>query len=578
MARAKTASTKSLPIVNGQLRMTNAEIMNTVRQYAPDDYQRRIPPATQGHVEETLRALNAYQNDWNVFWDVLHNRIGLTMVRDRSFQNPLAISRRVSNRYGTTIQEIQVNLIRAKDYKKDALNVWGLDGREPDIHQQFHTMNSTLKYEIVTPMADVLRGAFTNETDLSALINSIYAKPYESMENDEYLQQVQLLSDYQDIEGYYNIQVGDIAGAATTEDAAEAGRKLTKAVRAMNKKLRFYSQDYSAEGRQRGLSTLANSTYLVTTADVDASLTVDMLAYMFNEQDGRLLADRIVVLPKFPDNLKGCQALLLEDDFLLTADNLGPMMLEAPINPLNMTQLRVLHVWRTLSYSRFANAIMFSTMPDTEITHLNSTVTGVTLTDAQSRTESTIESSVDANGYPHTPSVALTAKVTGDNGPSQAVRFEVEGYDGKGKAWGLPADCFVDSAGVFHAGHTPAGTKVVIKATSIQNPAFSATYTVTVEGAEYVTAVAAAPTSVTVTEGDSDEVSVTFTPAAPTDDGFTAALADGTHAMIQVDHAGHKVTVTGVSEGTDTLVITATGSESGQNVVKTVPITVNAAG
>ena len=574
---ATKAKTAALPIQNGMLRMSNAEIMNTVRQYAPDDYKTRIPPATQGSVDATLKALNAYQNDWNVFWDVLHNRIGMTMVRQRSFTNPLSIARRISMRYGTTIQEMQVNLLRAKDYAKDAINVFGIEDREPDIHQQFHTMNSRLKYEIVTPMADVLRGAFTSETDLSALINSIYAKPYDSMENDEYLQQVQLFADYQKIEGFYNVHVDAIDPAASSADAAEAGRMLTRAVRALNTKLRFYSQDYSAEGRQAGLSTLSNSTYLVTTADVDASLTVDMLAYMFNEQDGKLLADRIVVLPRFPEGLQGCQALLLEDDFLLTADNLPPTMLTAPMNPENMTQLRVLHVWRTLSYSRFANAIMFSTAPDTEVTRLDSTVTGVTLLDAQSHTESTVETSVDSNGYPHTPAIQLIATVNGNNHPSQAVVYTLEGYDGKGKAWGLPSDCFVDSQGKFHAGHTPAGTVVIVKATSIQNPEFSATYKVTVEGAEYVTAVTATPATVNVVAGSTVDVKVTFTPANPTDDGFTAALADGTHAMVQVDHVGKTVRVTGVSEGTDTLVITATGSDSGVNVVKTVAVTVTAA-
>lgn len=573
---ATKSKSTALPIEKGMLRMTNAEIMNTVRQYAPDDYKSRIPPATQGNISATLKALNAYQNDWNTFWNVLHNRIGLTMVRQRSFENPLSIARRISMRYGTTIQEIQVNLLRAKDYAKDAVNVFGIEGREPDIHQQFFTMNSKLKYEVVTPMADVLRGAFTNETDLSALINSIYAKPYDSMENDEYLQQVDLFAQYQRNEGFYNVQVGAIDPAASSEDAAEAGRKLTRAVRAMNTKLRFYSQDYSAEGREAGLSTLSNSTYLVTTADVDASLTVDMLAYMFNEQDGKLLADRIVVLPKFPDGLQGAQALLLEDDFLLTADNLPPTMLTAPMNPENMTQLRVLHVWRTLAYSRFANAIMFSTLPDTEITRLDSTVTGVTLLDADSHEESTIETTVDANGYPHTPAVRLFATVQGDNHPSQAVQYTVEGYDGKGKAWGLPSDCYVDSEGVFHAGHTPAGTVVIVKATSVQNPAFSDTYKVTVEGATYVTAIAGNPDSVTVNAGAQQVVNVTLTPATPTDDGFTAALVDGTHAMIQVDHVGKTVTVVGVSAGTDTLVLTATGSDSGVNVTKSIPVTVNA--
>lgn len=564
-----------LPIEGGVLRATNAEIMNTVRQYAPDDYKSRVPAVTQGNVRAALEALNSYQPDWNVFWDILHNRIGLVMVRQRSFTNPLGIARRESLRYGTQIQEMQVNLLRAKGYEKDAVNVFGIEGREPDIHQQFYTVNTRLKYDVVTPMADVLRGAFTEDTSLSALMNSIYAKPYDSRENDEYLMMVDLFKKYDEIEGFYNIQVPDVAGAANSQDAAEAGRTLTKAVRAMNTKFRYYSQDYSAEGRQRGLSTLAESTYLVTSADVDASLTVDMLAYMFNEEDGRLLTDRVIVLPKLP--IPGAQAFLCESDFLLAADHLGPLMLEAPLNPENMTQLRVLHWWAALCYSRFANCVMLSTQPDTQITRLDSTVTGVTLLDAESKQASTVQSYVDSNGYPHYPSIKLIATVQGNDGPSQAVQFTVEGYDGRGKAWGLPADCFVDSQGVLHLGHTPAGTVVKVKATSIQNPEFSAIYTATVEGADYVTAVSATPGTVTVNEGGSQTVTVGFTPANPTDPGFTAALVDGTHALIQVDEAARTITVTGVSEGTDTLVIAATGTESGTNATKTVAVTVQTA-
>lgn len=579
MARAKAApaATQSAPIVDGKLRMTNAEILNTVRRYAPDSYKARIPAVTQGNVQAAIKALNAYQPDWNVFWDVLLNRIGMTMVRQRGFKNPLGISRRVSNQYGTTIQEMEVNLLKAKGYDKDAVNVFGHEGRQPDIHQQFFTMNSRLKYEVEVPMEDVLRGAFTSETDLSALVNAIYAKPYDSMENDEFLQQMDLFGEYQKNEGFYNIHVDDITAATTESDITDRCRKLTRAVRAMNTKFKYYNTDYSAEGRQAGLASRAEGTYIVIPADVDAALTVDMLAYMFNEENGKLLADRIVVVPKMPDNLKGCQALLLEDDFLLTADNLGPLMLQAPINPHTMSQLRVLHIWRTLAYSRFSNAVMLSTLPDTAPIEINSTVTGVTLLDNRSHDASTIETMIDENGYVHTPAIKLVATVNGTGNPSQAVRFDIEGYDGRGKAYGLPADCFVDSAGVFHAGHTPAGTKVVIKATSIQNESFSDTYTVTVEGATYVTAIAGNPTSVTVAAGASETVKVTITPDNATDTDFTAALVDGTHAMIAVDRQNHQVKVTGVSEGTDTLVLTATGSESGTSVVTTVPITVNAA-
>lgn len=574
-AKAQVKASPTLPMENGVLRATNAEIMNTVRRYAPSDYQSRIPPVTQGTVREAIKALNAYQPYWNVFWEVLLNRIGLTMVRQRSFVNPLSIARRVSLRYGEQIQEMQVNLIRAKDYDKDALNVFGIEGREPDIHQQFHTVNSRLKYDIAVPMQEVLSGAFTEETSLSALINACLATPYDSMENDEYLQQVQLFKHYDEFEGFYNEQVPLFTYDTDHATAEEGARTLAKAVRYYNKKFRFYSQDYSAEGRKRGLSTLATETYLVIGAGQDAAISVDMLAYMFNEQNGNLLADRVVVLPELPDPT--AVAYLCESDFLLTADKLGPLMLTAPMNPQNLSQVHTLHVWRALSYSLFANAVKFSSQPSTEIARLDSTVTGVTVLDAESHTESTVESWVDSNGFAHTPEVKLTATVQGTNGPSQAVAWSVEGYDGRGRAWGLPADCFVDSQGTFHAGHTPAGTTVIVKATSVQNPAFSAQYTVVVEGQTFVTAVTATPASVTVTEGDTQEVAVTFTPATPTDDGFTAALVDGTHAVIQVDEANHKVKVTGVSAGTDTLVIAATGAESGNAVTKTVAVTVNAA-
>ena len=87
-------------IENGILTATNAEILNTVRQYAPSDYQSRVPAVTQGNVADAIKALNAYTPDWNVFWSVLLNRIALTVVRQKSFTNPLGYLKRSSLRWG----------------------------------------------------------------------------------------------------------------------------------------------------------------------------------------------------------------------------------------------------------------------------------------------------------------------------------------------------------------------------------------------------------------------------------------------------------------------------------------------
>lgn len=562
-------------IENGILTATNAEILNTVRQYAPSDYQSRVPAVTQGNVEDAIKALNAYTPDWNVFWNVLLNRIALTIVRQKSFTNPLSYLKRASTRWGTTIQEMQVNLLRAKEYQKHAVNVFGLDGREPDIHVKYHTMNRRDKYEIALPMEQVISGAFTGEEQLSALINSCLAQPMNSDQNDEFVLMLNLLKHYQDFQGFYNIHIDDIVGAPDRDTAVERCEKLATAVRAMNTKLRYYSTDYSSEGRNAGLATLTDRTLLIIPADVDAVMTVQMLAYMFNEKNGELIADRIIVVPKIP--IPGVQAILVDEDFFLCSDNIAPFTLTAPINPLNMTQLTVMHHWETLSYSLFANAIMFSTMADTQIMSIDSTVEGVTLLDAQGKDNSTVQPTLDlSTGYIKLPEIKLIATVTGTGNPNQAVRFELAAYDGKGHVTALPADCYVDSYGVFHAGHAKSGAKVVIKAISIADPSKTADYTVTVDGAVPVTGLTATPAAVTVVKGKTATFAVSATPGNATDPTFTAAIADGdANITIAIDRLKSTVSVTGVAAGTAKIVLSANGAEGNKVVTKAVNVTVN---
>lgn len=554
-------------IKNGILHATNAEIFNTIRNYAPSDYQSRIPAVTQATIGDAISALNDYTPDWNVFYNILLNRIATTLVRQKSFTNPLAQFKRSSIKYGTQIQEMQVNLLRAKSYDKNAMNIYGLEGREPDIHVKYHTMNRRDKYEITLPMEQVLSGAFDGSEDLAALLNSCLAQPMNSDQNDEFLLMLNLFKHYQDFTGFYNVQIDPITDA-------DSARKLVKAVRVMNTNLRYYSTDYSAEGRNAGLSTLSDSTMLLIDANADATLTVDMLAYMFNAEDGKLIADRIIRVPKLP--VAGASAFLVDTDFLLCADNIPALTLTAPINPQNMTQPVVMHHWETLSYSLFTNAIMFSTLPDTDVTRLESTVTGVTLTDAEGRDSGTVMPTLDTRtGYTSTPSVKLLATVTGNNSPSQAVRYELRAFNGRGRGIALPANCYVDSTGTLHTGAAKAGTIIKVTATSIQNEQFSATYTATVEGVKATTALTSTPATITVKVEESAKATVSATPQDATDAGFTVAVVAGAENVgVSVDRVHGTYTVTGVKQGAATLVLSATGAGD-TPVTQKVEVTVN---
>lgn len=554
-------------IKNGILHATNAEIFNTIRNYAPSDYQSRVPAVTQATINDAISALNDYTPDWNVFYNILLNRIATTLVRQKSFTNPLAQFKRSSIKYGTQIQEMQVNLLRAKSYDKNAMNIYGLEGREPDIHVKYHTMNRRDKYEITLPMEQVLSGAFDGSEDLAALLNSCLAQPMNSDQNDEFLLMLNLFKHYQDFTGFYNVQIDPITDA-------DSARKLVKAVRVMNTNLRYYSTDYSAEGRNAGLSTLSDSTMLLIDANADATLTVDMLAYMFNAEDGKLIADRIIRVPKLP--VAGASAFLVDTDFLLCADNIPALTLTAPINPQNMTQPVVMHHWETLSYSLFTNAIMFSTMADTDVTRLESTVTGVTLTDAEGRDSGTVMPTLDTRtGYASTPSVKLLATVTGNNSPSQAVRYELRAFNGRGRGIALPANCYVDSTGTLHTGAAKAGTIIKVTATSIQNEQFSATYTATVEGVKATTGLTSTPAAITVKVEESAKATVSATPQDATDAGFTVAVVAGAENVgVSVDRVHGTYTVTGVKQGAATLVLSATGAGD-TPVTQKVEVTVN---
>ena len=554
-------------IKNGILHATNAEIFNTIRNYAPSDYQSRVPAVTQATINDAISALNDYTPDWNVFYNILLNRIATTLVRQKSFTNPLAQFKRSSIKYGTQIQEMQVNLLRAKSYDKNAMNIYGLEGREPDIHVKYHTMNRRDKYEITLPMEQVLSGAFDGSEDLAALLNSCLAQPMNSDQNDEFLLMLNLFKHYQDFTGFYNVQIDPITDA-------DSARKLVKAVRVMNTNLRYYSTDYSAEGRNAGLSTLSDSTMLLIDANADATLTVDMLAYMFNAEDGKLIADRIIRVPKLP--VAGASAFLVDTDFLLCADNIPALTLTAPINPQNMTQPVVMHHWETLSYSLFTNAIMFSTMADTDVARLESTVTGVTLTDAEGRDSGTVMPTLDTRtGYASTPSVKLLATVTGNNSPSQAVRYELRAFNGRGRGIALPANCYVDSTGTLHTGAAKAGTIIKVTATSIQNEQFSATYTATVEGVKATTGLTSNPAAITVKVEESAKATVSATPQDATDAGFTVAVVEGAENVgVSVDRVHGTYTVTGVKQGAATLVLSATGAGD-TPVTQKVEVTVN---
>lgn len=549
----------------GHLNLTNAQILDTVRKYAPNDYKERVPATTQGSVAATLQAMNNYTPNWDVFWNVFLGRIGRVQINDRmNFTNPLAKLKSPALRHGRTIQEVQTNLIKARAYDAKAENVFGREGREPDIHQIFHTENRRDKYIINIPMEDVLRGSFIEGESISAFFNSLTEVPIASANNDEYLLMRSLTETYDNLWGFWNIQVDDLHNLGNDLNTqVERGIKLIRAMNATYTKMKYFRTEYSPEGRNKGLATKSNRLIAIIDADVNAALEAANMSFAFHNEGQKLVADDIIVLDELP--ISGCQALLLDEEWFQVVDTLGPLSMVSPMNPDNLSYNTFYHIWQLLSYSIFLGATMFSTRPDSEITAAQATYTGVTLQDAAGNTSSTIQPGEE---------VQLIAKVNGTNSPNQAVVYSIKAFNGRGAVQTLPAEMFVDSNGVFHSGNCHDIDKVTIAATSVADSQYQALYTVTVAGATYMTALAGEEVNVKV--GANATSALTWTPSSGTDKSYEAYSADDSIATV-ANVADDVLTVSGIAEGSTSVVLVAKGGDPTKpNVVAKVTVTVTA--
>ena len=559
------AAKSKLTNEEGHMNLTNAQILDTVRKYAPNDYRERVPATTQGSVAATLQAMNAYTPNWDVFWNVFLGRIGRVQINDRmNFTNPLAKLKGPALRYGRTIQEVQANLIKARAYDAKAENVFGREGREPDIHQVFHTENRRDKYVINIPMEDVLRGSFVEGESISAFFNSLTEAPIASANNDEYLLMRSLTENYDNLWGFWNIQVDDLHNLGNDLNTqVERGIKLIRAMNATYTKMKYFRTEYSPEGRNKGLATKSNRLIAIIDADVNAALEAPNMSFAFHNEGQKLVADDIIVLDELP--ISGCQALLLDEEWFQVADTLGPLSMVSPMNPDNLSYNTFYHIWQVLSYSIFLGATMFSTRPDSEITAAQATYTGVTLQDAAGNTSSTIQPG---------EAVQLIAKVQGTNSPNQAVVYSIKAFNGRGAVQTLPAQMFVDSNGVFHSGNCRDIDKVTIAATSVADSQYQALYTVTVAGSTYMTALEGAAVDVKV--GANATSALTWTPSDGTDKSYEAYSADDSIATV-ANAADDVLTVSGIAEGTTTIILVAKGGDPTKaNVTAKVNVTVTA--
>lgn len=436
----------------------NSTILEKAYLEGTSDYQQRVPNPTQATISQTMQAIFDPMNKmiYNQFLDTLVNRIGFTFVRQQSWKNPLAVFKQGKYNYGSTIQEIAVQWVKAHTYEDDTETL--LKMHRPEVQQCFHTMNRQDQYPISITQPE-LKQAFVSEYGLNELISGVLQAPINSDEWDEFNCMKQLIAEYEHRWGFYKVKVSE-------PDDETTSKALLRQLRSFKGKLQFPSTLYNAGVVDIPCFAKPEELVLFLTPEADAAIDVEALAQLFN-LDKAEASIRKIILDEFP--IDGAVALLTTDSFYVAQDNIYEN--SSFYNPQTLTTNYFLTHWSTLSVSPFVPAILFTTKEGTVTNSINMTPTS-------------LELAAEANTVKPGGKVKITATLNGTMEPEtdgleiapDAAIWDIAAITPAGddpnenpaKPVALNSRTYVDRLGVLHVQKSALkkGDKLTVTATS----------------------------------------------------------------------------------------------------------------
>lgn len=334
-----------------------AKVFNVVRENSSKVFMETVPSATKDNIQTLSNILfdDAYQPMLNEFVTNLINRIGLTIIRNKTFSNPLSILRKGSMPLGTDIQDLYENPAEAEQYElSNTAMAKLLTITDPDTHVAYYRRNRKDLYT-KTISRENLQGAFVSwekfESYISAITTSLYS--------GNYIDEFELTKSL--VDGAYdnNKVIVETVSAVTDETTAKA---FIKKCRSLFNKMKLPSTQYNAYSKFSGAKgtiktwTEEDRFVLIVTSDVMAEVDVDVFARAFNIENTKFLG-RVIEVDSFEN--EEIQAILCDESWFQIYENL--MRFDEFYNARTMTWNEYLHVWQTYAICPFANAVVFAT-------------------------------------------------------------------------------------------------------------------------------------------------------------------------------------------------------------------------
>lgn len=351
------------------LNASTIDILNVIRQNASYEYQSSVPVITQAtdipKVGEVIYGTPALANQ---FLNALINRIAQVRVESAVFNNPYARVKKGMVEYGETVEEIFVNIAKAVTYDPESAAAREFQRNLPDVRSAFHVINWRVMYPVTIQDED-LKLAFLSIEGVQNLIAKIVDAVYTAAEYDDFL-----LTKYLIIKG---VTHGNYATISLGADPTATSAAI--AFRGVSNLLPFMSSKYNAAGVKT--TTPKGRQLIFMDAIYNAQYDVEVLASAFNMDKATFMGslylidnfttfdnERFDVIRSQSDGLEeitedelaimeNVKAIMVDENWFQIYDNKNQFTEKYVASGLYWNYFY--HVWRTVSYSPFSNAVVF---------------------------------------------------------------------------------------------------------------------------------------------------------------------------------------------------------------------------
>lgn len=268
--------------------MTNANVLQAVRNTLSYEVQNHLPENIYDNIQNVYNDIMTIQPLRNEIIPALVQRIGLQTIDTLAWKNPLAMYKKDPMRYGSTQEEIFVNMCKGRVYNATESYEYAFQIYQSYIMAAFHKVNLKIQYP-VTITFDNLRNAFASEYGIRDMISAKMQSAVTGANWDEYLAMKQL------IDAGYDKQILPAVTVNGVTDESTAKAFLVKVKTAVGE-FQFPIPSYNIAG-----ATSASSPYnliFITTPEINANISVEALAYAFN-MDKADVEVRTVIVDSF---------------------------------------------------------------------------------------------------------------------------------------------------------------------------------------------------------------------------------------------------------------------------------------